>query len=48
MEKTGETLDPMKKIFPEKFAAENKIFHNIHRGDHIFISTAAVAGICGH
>ena len=34
------TLDEMKKIYPEKFMSETKIFRNIHRGDHIFISTA--------
>ena len=34
------TLDEMKKIYPEKFMSKTKIFRNIHRGDHIFISTA--------
>ncbi|MBN2079016.1 MAG: GNAT family N-acetyltransferase [Spirochaetes bacterium] len=33
-------LDELKKIHRKKFAEEEKIFSNIHRGDRIFISTA--------
>jgi len=40
MEKKDKTLDEMKKIYPKKFAALNKIFRHIHRGDRIFIGTA--------
>jgi len=29
-----------KKIYPDKFVSEEKVFHNIHRGNHIFIGTA--------
>ncbi len=32
-------LDEMKGKYPEKFAAEEKIFSHIHRGDRIFIAT---------
>lgn len=32
-------VDELRKMYPEKFAPEEKIFSNIHRGDHIFIST---------
>ncbi|PKL39993.1 MAG: acetyl-CoA hydrolase [Spirochaetae bacterium HGW-Spirochaetae-1] len=33
-------LDKWKNKYPEKFAPEEDIFSNIHRGDRIFISTA--------
>jgi len=33
-------LEAMKKVFPDKFAPEDKIFSHIHRGDRIFIGTA--------
>ncbi len=33
-------IDKWKQKYPEKFAPEEKIFSNIHRGDRIFISTA--------
>lgn len=33
-------LDEMKRLYPEKFASEEKIFKHIHRGDRIFIGTA--------
>src|SRR5512136_961164 len=33
-------LENMKALYPEKFAAEEDIFSNIHRGDRIFIGTA--------
>lgn len=33
-------LDPLKRIYPEKFASEETIFSHIHRGDRIFIGTA--------
>ncbi len=33
-------IDQWKNEFPDKFADENKIFSNVHRGDRIFISTA--------
>ena len=29
-----------KKIYPDKFVSEERVFHNIHRGNHIFIGTA--------
>jgi acyl-CoA hydrolase/ribosomal protein S18 acetylase RimI-like enzyme len=32
-------LDHIKKIYPEKFVSEEKIFSHIHRGDRIFIGT---------
>ncbi|MCL4536795.1 MAG: GNAT family N-acetyltransferase [Nitrospirae bacterium] len=32
-------LAELKKIYPEKFATEDKIFDNIHPGDRIFIGT---------
>jgi acyl-CoA hydrolase/GNAT superfamily N-acetyltransferase len=32
--------DKMKKVYPEKFVSEEKIFNHIHRGDRIFIHTA--------
>lgn len=32
-------LDIVRKIHPEKFAAEDKIFKHIRRGDNVFIST---------
>ena len=35
-----EKLDKMKQTYPQKFASEDFIFSNIHRGDKIFISTA--------
>ncbi|MDD5338375.1 MAG: GNAT family N-acetyltransferase [Dehalococcoidales bacterium] len=33
-------LDKIRKEFPQKFASENEIFCNIHRGDRIFIASA--------
>jgi acyl-CoA hydrolase/GNAT superfamily N-acetyltransferase len=33
-------LEKMKTLYPEKFASEEDIFSNIHRGDRIFIGTA--------
>jgi acyl-CoA hydrolase/RimJ/RimL family protein N-acetyltransferase len=36
----GASLEEVKKLFPEKFAAEERIFSHIHRGDRIFIGTA--------
>ncbi len=38
-----EQMHPLKhwmSMYPEKFASEDKIFGNIHRGDRIFIGTA--------
>jgi len=32
-------LDQFKEKYPKKFASEDKIFSNIHRGDRIFIGT---------
>lgn len=40
MAEKDKTLDEMKKIYPTKFVAINKIFRHIHRGDRIFIGTA--------
>ena len=33
------SLEQMRERYPEKFASEQEIFSNIHRGDRIFIST---------
>lgn len=33
-------IEEMKRLHPEKFASEDKIFSHIHRGDRIFIGTA--------
>ena len=33
-------LDEIKKLFPEKFLPEEKVFSRINRGDRIFIGTA--------
>ncbi|MFO7618116.1 MAG: GNAT family N-acetyltransferase [Thermoplasmata archaeon] len=38
-----EQMHPLKhwmSMYPEKFASEDKIFSNIHRGDRIFVGTA--------
>ncbi len=32
-------LDEIKKLFPEKFLPEEKVFSRINRGDRIFIGT---------
>jgi acyl-CoA hydrolase/GNAT superfamily N-acetyltransferase len=37
---SGTICEEMKKIYPQKFAAEGEIFSHIHRGDRIFIHTA--------
>ena len=29
-----------KKIYPDKFVSEERVFHTIHRGNRIFIGTA--------
>jgi acyl-CoA hydrolase/RimJ/RimL family protein N-acetyltransferase len=29
-----------KELYPDKFVSEDRVFHNIHRGDRIFIGTA--------
>lgn len=34
-----ETLERFKKLYPQKFAAEEVIFKNVHRGDRIFVGT---------
>jgi acyl-CoA hydrolase/GNAT superfamily N-acetyltransferase len=36
----GVNLEEIKRLFPEKFAPEERIFSHIHRGDRIFIGTA--------
>ena len=33
-------IEEMKRLYPEKFTSEDKIFSHIHRGDRIFIGTA--------
>lgn len=33
-------LDVIKRMYPEKFAPEDRIFSHIHRGDRIFVGTA--------
>lgn len=35
-----EELEELRKSFPEKFPSIEKAFTSIHRGDHVFISTA--------
>ena len=39
MERYVDTLEEMKKAYPEKFAPENRVFEAIRRGDHLFVST---------
>ena len=36
----NEKAGQIKRAYPEKFVSEQEIFNRIHRGDHIFISTA--------
>jgi len=38
----GKTLNytKWKKLYPDKFVSEERVFHNIHRGNRIFIGTA--------
>jgi len=42
MELMGKALNytKWKKLYPDKFVSEEKVFHNIHRGNRIFIGTA--------
>jgi len=42
MESMGKALNytKWKKLYPDKFVSEEKVFHNIHRGNRIFIGTA--------
>lgn len=40
LRENDEVCSEMKKIYPEKFVSEDKIFKTIHRGDRIFIHTA--------
>jgi len=42
MESMGKTLNysKWKKLYPDKFVSEEMVFHNIHRGNRIFIGTA--------
>jgi acyl-CoA hydrolase/GNAT superfamily N-acetyltransferase len=42
METTGSSraLEALRKQYPDKFATEEMIFGNVHRGDRIFIGTA--------
>ncbi len=35
-----ELMDAIKAKYPEKFVSEQRVFGNIHPGDHIFIATA--------
>ena len=37
---TWRKLDELKRLYPEKFTSEEKVFDHIHPGDSIFISTA--------
>ena len=39
MDTGSDTLDEIKKAFPEKFVPENRFFASIHRGDHLFVGT---------
>lgn len=39
MNRESGEIEELKKIYPEKFAPEDKIFSSINRGDRIFIST---------
>jgi acyl-CoA hydrolase/GNAT superfamily N-acetyltransferase len=34
------SLKKWRKIYPEKFASEEEVFENVHRGNRLFISTA--------
>lgn len=36
---SNQTLDDLKQQYPAKFVSENRIFKQMHRGDHIFIGT---------
>jgi len=36
---TMKSLEDWKKLYPEKFAAEDEIFSHIRRGDHIFLAS---------
>ena len=38
-DRMNSSIDHWKKMYPEKFVAEEQIFKNIYRGDRIFIST---------
>ncbi|HTY81836.1 MAG TPA: GNAT family N-acetyltransferase [Dehalococcoidales bacterium] len=38
--KTFENLESIKQRYPDKFASEEFIFSNVHRGDRIFIASA--------
>ena len=38
--KAKERLDEIKAKYPDKFISEQRVFGNIHPGDHIFIGTA--------
>ena len=42
MESMGKNPDytKWKEIYPDKFISEDRVFHNIHRGNRIFIGTA--------
>jgi acyl-CoA hydrolase len=40
LENYSETLEQIKKEYPQKFASQTTIFERIHRGDRIFIGTA--------
>ncbi|MBA7677749.1 butyrate:acetyl-CoA coenzyme A-transferase [subsurface metagenome] len=42
MESMGKNRDytKWKEIYPDKFISEDRVFHNIHRGNRIFIGTA--------
>ena len=42
MESIGKTLNyaKWKKLYPDKFISEERVFHSIHRGNRIFIGTA--------
>jgi len=37
--KKNTILDEMERVYPEKFASEDRIFGHIHRGDRIFIGS---------
>ena len=39
LEQEGLGLEETRRAHPEKFAPEESIFNNIHRGDRIFIGT---------
>ena len=38
-QETNKKIDELKKVYPEKFLSEDRVFNHIHRGNRIFIGT---------